>query len=148
MRTALFVGSFDPFTIGHDNIARRALKLFDRLVIGVGINPEKKYMFSEERRVGFIRELYSDEPRVKVVTFSDLAVDLAHRENAHFIVKGVRSTRDFEYEREMADLNQQLGDVETVLLMADPRLSSVSSTAVRQLIFFHKDYSEFIPKKK
>lgn len=146
--TGLFVGSFDPFTTGHDSIVRRALPLFSRLVIGVGHNPEKHYEFSLDERISAISSLYSDESRIEVVAYSDFAVDLAHRIGAHFIVKGVRNTQDFEYERIQADFNRRLGGVETLLLFTEPQLESISSTAVRQLRQFGKDYSWMIPQKQ
>lgn len=136
---AVFAGSFDPYTIGHDDIARRALRLFDRLVIVVAVNPEKHYMFSAEERVAAIRTLYKDEPRVSVVVNDGMTVDLAVKVGAQVQVRGVRSTIDFEYERVEADYNRNLGNLETVLLYAQPQFSSVSSTAYRQLVYFHKD---------
>lgn len=145
MRTALFVGSFDPFTIGHDNIVRRALPLFDRLVIGVGTNPRKQCMFTADQRIEAIRQLYAHEPRIKVVAYQDFAIDLARRVGAQCIVKGVRSVRDFEYERDQAEFNQRLGHVETLLLYADPTLTAVSSSAVRELLHFGKDVSWMLP---
>ena len=103
MKTGLFTGSFDPFTIGHQSIVARVLPLFDKLVIGVGVNERKKYMYSVEVRVKVIAELYADNPKVEVRAFNDLAVDFAHREGGWFFVKGVRSVKDFEYEREPRD---------------------------------------------
>lgn len=148
MKTGLFVGSFDPFTIGHDNIVRRAAALFDRLVIGVGDNPGKHCMFPIEERVNAIRDLYSDDPRIQVTSYSDFTIDLAQRVGAQYIVKGVRSSIDFEYERIQNDFNHRLGGIETILLYADPSMTSISSSAVRQLLHFHKDASWMIPKKK
>lgn len=145
--TGLFVGSFDPFTIGHDSIVRRALPLFDRLIIGVGHNPEKHYEFSLDDRFNAIKTLYSDNDKIEVVVYEDFAVDLAHRVGANYIVKGVRNTIDFEYERVQAEFNHRLGGVETLLLYTEPELESISSTAVRQLRRFGKDYSWMIPKK-
>ncbi|MFQ7112638.1 pantetheine-phosphate adenylyltransferase [Hallella bergensis] len=145
--TALFVGTFDPFTIGHADIVERTLQLVDKLVIGVGVNPDKHTMFSSGERIGAIRSLYADEPRVSVVTYSDLAVDLAKRVGAKFIVRGVRSVKDFEYERDQAEYNKRLGNVETLLLYADPTLTAVSSSAYRQLIYFQKDASWMLPGK-
>lgn len=148
MNTGIFVGSFDPFTIGHDAIVRRALPLFDRVVVGVGYNERKHYMFSQDERVDVIRRLYADEPKVEVKVYNDLTVDFAHREGARYIIKGVRSVKDFEYEREQADINRRIGNVDTLLLYADPGMASVSSTLVRELIHFGKDVSEFLPTIK
>lgn len=150
MKTGIFVGSFDPFTIGHDNIVRRALPLFDRLIIGVvGDNVQKPYMQPAEERIKAIERLYADEPAVSVKAYYGLAIDFAKAENAHFIVKGVRSLKDFEYEREMADINRQLsnGSVETILFYADPQLSSVSSSMVRELAHFGQDISPYLPQQ-
>ena len=133
MKTGLFTGSFDPFTIGHQSIVARVLPLFDKIVIGVGVNERKKYMYSAEVRVKEIAELYADNPKVEVRAFNDLAVDFAHREGAWFFVKGVRSVKDFEYEREQADINRMMGGIETLLVFAEPQHASVSSSLVREL---------------
>jgi len=147
MRTGIFVGSFDPFTIGHDSVVRRALPLFDRLVIGVvGDNVNKKYMRPAEERMSAIAELYKDVAAVEVKPYYGLTVDFAKSENAGFIVKGIRSVKDFEYERIQADINRRLTGIETILLYAEPHLESVSSTLVRELLHFGKDVSEFLPK--
>ena len=111
-----------PFTIGHDAVVRRALPLFDRIVIGVGVNERKKYMYSPDVRVKSIAELYADESRIEVKAYNDLAVEFAHREGAWFIIKGVRSIKDFEYEREQADINRQIGGIDTILFYAEPRM--------------------------
>lgn len=145
MRTAIFTGSFDPFTIGHDDIVRRALPLFDRIVIGVGVNERKKYMYTTEERIEAIRRIYAGEPKIDVRSYSDLTVDFARREGAAFIIKGVRSVKDFEYEREQADINRRIGGTETLLLYADPRYESVSSSMVRELIHFGRSVDEFLP---
>lgn len=145
MKTGIFTGSFDPFTVGHDDIVRRALPLFDRIVIGVGYNERKKTMFTPDERVAAIAALYAGEPRIEVRSYSDLTVDFARREQAGFIIKGVRSVKDFEYEREQADINRRIGGVETVLIYADPKFSSVSSSMVRELMHFGHDVSEFLP---
>ena len=146
--TAIFTGSFDPFTIGHDDILRRALPLFSRIVIGVGINERKQYMLSAEERCAAISRIYEGEPKVEVKAYSDLTVDFARREGAAYIIKGVRSVKDFEYEREQADINRQLSGVETLLLYSDPRYSSVSSSMVRELILFGQDVSRYMAKVK
>ena len=147
MNTGIFVGSFDPFTIGHDSVVRRALPLFDRLVIGVGYNERKKYMNSPEVRVQTISALYKDVKAVDVKAYNDLTIDFAHREGARFIVKGVRSVKDFEYEREQADINLRLSGIDTILFYALPGMESVSSSVVRELMHFGKDVSAFLPNK-
>ena len=143
--TGIFTGSFDPYTVGHDDILRRALPLFDRIVIGIGVNGRKSYMQNAEERLKTINAIYADEPKVEVKTYSDLTIDFARRENARFIIKGVRSVKDFEYERDQADINRQLSGIETLLLYADPRYSAVSSSMVRELIHFGQDVSHFLP---
>lgn len=148
MKTGIFVGSFDPFTVGHDDIVRRALPLFDRIVIGVGFNERKQYMYTQEERVGAIARLYADEPKIAVKVYNDLTVDFARREGAAYIIKGVRSIKDFEYEREQADINRQIGGVETLLLYADARYASVSSSMVRELTHFGQDVTGFLPTTK
>ena len=145
MKTGVFVGSFNPFTIGHESIVRRSLALFDKLVIGVGVNTAKEDNEGESR-VGQIARLYANEPRVEVRSYTDLTVDFARREGAQFIVKGVRSVKDFEYEREQADINRRLSGLETILLFAEPGMEAVSSSLVRELQRFGRDVSEFLPK--
>ena len=148
MRTGVFVGSFNPFTIGHDSIVRRILPLFDRLVIGVvGDNVHKPDMPSAEERMQVIQDLYADEKRIEVKSYHGLAMDFAKAENAHFIVKGVRSVSDFEHEQWQADINRRLGGIETILLYTEPELASVSSSALRELSHFGVDVSPFLPKK-
>lgn len=146
MRIGIFVGSFDPFTIGHAAIVRRALPLFDRLVIGVGVNESKQYMFDTETRVDRIAKLYAAESKIKVAAFQGLTIDFAIQEHANFIVKGVRSVKDFEYEREQAHANKMLSGVETILLYAEPEMECVSSSLVRELIHFGRSVDEFLPK--
>ena len=151
MRKGVFVGSFNPFTIGHDSVVRRVLPLFDRLVIGVvGDNVQKPSLTPAEQRMEAIRKLYADEPRVEVKPYYGLAVDFARQEQACFIVKGVRSAKDFEYEREQADINRMItnGEIETLLLFAEPQLSSISSSMVRELQHFGVDITPYLPLKK
>lgn len=148
MRTAIFVGSFDPFTVGHDSIVRRALPLFDRLVVGVvGDNVHKPDMCPAVERMRVIEELYANEPAVEVKPYYGLAVDFAREQGASYIIKGVRSVKDFEYEREQADINRQISGIETILLFAEPQLASVSSSVVRELRHFGQDVSMFLPKQ-
>ena len=148
VRTGVFVGSFNPFTIGHDSIVKRALPLFDRLVIGVvGDQVHKPDMPSAEERIRAISDLYQDDSRIEVKPYYGLAVDFAKAESAHYIVKGVRSVKDFEYEREQADVNRQLSGIETILLFSEPQYSSISSTMVRELQHFGINISKFLPQK-
>ena len=144
----IFTGSFDPFTIGHEDIVRRALPLFDKIVIGIGVNERKKAMFTPEERKTKISRLFAAEPKVEVKTYNDLTIDFARRENAAYIIKGVRSVKDFEYERDQADINRQLSGIETLLLYADPCYSAVSSSMVRELIHFGQDVSRYLPKER
>lgn len=147
MRTGIFVGSFDPFTIGHKSVVDRVLPLFDRVVIGVGVNERKQYMLTTDERVAAIRQLYAGDERVVVESYSDLTVDFAQRHGAQFVVKGMRNVRDFEYERDQADINRRLTGLETLLIYAEPGLDSVSSSVVRELNHFGKDTSMFVPKR-
>lgn len=147
MKTGVFVGTFDPFTVGHDSIVRRALPLFDRLVIGVvGDNVNKPNMSPAANRIKAIADLYESEAAIEVKAFYGLAMDFARQEGARFIVKGVRSVTDFEYEQWQADFNRRLGGIETVLLYTEPELASVSSSALRELSHFGVDVSGFLPK--
>ena len=148
MKTAICPGTFDPFTVGHASIVERGLPLFDRIVIGVGVNDNKRTLYTNEERVRNIQEIYANEPRVKVVAYDDLTVDLAKREGATFILRGIRSVKDFEYERDIAAMNERLSGVETVLLFTEPQYMSISSSVVRELLRFGKDVTEFLPKKK
>lgn len=144
--TGIFAGSFDPYTIGHDNILRRALPLFDKIVIGVGVNERKKYMLTTEERVAAISAIYAGDSRIEVKAYNDLTTDFAVREKAKYIIKGVRSIKDFEYEREQADINRQLTGVDTILFYSEPHLQSISSTTVRELKHFGKDIAEYLPQ--
>ena len=144
-RTGIFVGSFDPFTIGHDSVVRRAVKMFDKLVIGVGVNESKRYMLTADQRVEAISRLYKDDNRISVEKYSGLTADFARQMGAEFIVKGVRSVKDFEFEREQADINRRLTGIETIVLFAEPGLDSISSTVVRELTHFGHDCRSFLP---
>ena len=144
--TGLFTGSFDPYTIGHDNILRRALPLFDKIVIGIGVNERKQYMLTADERLDNISKIYASEPKVEVKTYNDLTIDFAKRVGAQYIVKGVRSVKDFEYEREQADINRQLSGIETLLLYAEPQYANISSSLVRELRHFGRNADEFLVK--
>ena len=145
MRTAIFPGTFDPFTIGHDALVRRALQFVDELYIAIGINTAKQTMFTLEERMERIATLYKDEPRIHVVSYEGLTTDLAQSTGAQFIIRGVRSTIDFEYERNIADVNRILTGIDTLLLISEPQYAAISSSMVRELAHFGKDVSNYLP---
>ena len=145
MRTAVFPGTFDPFTIGHDALVRRALNVVDELYIAIGINTGKRTMLSLDERMERIASLYGDEPRIHVVSYEGLTTDFAQSVGAQFIIRGVRSAIDFEYERNIADVNRMLTGIDTLLLMSEPQHTAISSSMVRELAHFGKDISAYIP---
>ena len=147
MSKALFPGTFDPFTIGHEAIVKRTLTFMDEVVIAIVNNMEKNAMFPVEERVQQIRELYKDDPRVKVISFAGATPDIALEVGANAIVRGVRSVKDFEYEENLAFIYKKMCGIETILLYTDPELACVSSSIVREMIKFGKDPSEFVPFK-
>jgi len=144
-RIAIFPGSFDPFTVGHYDIVRRALPLFDEIVIGVGVNALKKALFPAEERVDAIRKAFADEPKVRVEAYESLTVDFAREAGASFMLRGVRSTVDFEYEKAFAEANKQLSGIETVLLFTKPEHEHISASLVRDLYMHGKDITPYLP---
>lgn len=144
-RIALFPGIFDPFTLGHESLVRRGLTLMDEIVIAIGINEAKKSYFTLEKRIGMIRDLYRDEPRVKVESYNSLTIKFAEEVGARFILRGIRSVIDFEYEKTIADMNRTISGIETFLLFTEPALSHISSSHVRELLCYGQDVSNFIP---
>ena len=146
MRKAIFPGSFDPITLGHYDIIKRALPLFDEIVVAIGINAEKKYMFSLEDRKKFIEESFKDEPKVSVVTYEGLTIDLCHKLDARFILRGLRNPADFEFEKAIAHTNRQLSDIETVFLLTAIDTSHISSSIVRDVIRNGGDYTILVPE--
>lgn len=146
MKKAIFPGTFDPFTIGHFSIVKRALTFMDEIIIGIGVNDKKRTWFPMEKRVKMIQELYEKEPRIKVQSYNGLTVDFAQEQGAKFIIRGIRTVHDFEYEETIADVNKKLSGIETILLFTEPELTSVSSTIVRELLQFGKDVTPFLPK--
>ncbi|UOK41292.1 MULTISPECIES: pantetheine-phosphate adenylyltransferase [Flavobacterium] len=146
MRKAIFPGSFDPITLGHYDIIKRALPLFDEIVIAIGINAEKKYMFSLEDRKKFIEESFKNEPKVSVMTYEGLTIDLCHKLNAQFILRGLRNPADFEFEKAIAHTNRQLSDIETVFLLTAIDTSHISSSIVRDVIRNGGDYTFLVPE--
>jgi len=145
MKRALFPGSFDPITLGHYDIIKRGVKLFDEVVVAIGVNADKAYMFTLEERQAFIEEAFKDEPRVKVVTYKGLTVDFCQNIDAEFILRGLRNPADFEFEKAIAHTNRKLSKIETVFLLTAARTSYISSSIVRDVIRNNGDYSILVP---
>ncbi|WP_295117293.1 pantetheine-phosphate adenylyltransferase [uncultured Chitinophaga sp.] len=145
-RICLFPGTFDPVTFGHTDVIDRAIDLFDELVIGIGINSGKQPMYSIEQRVAWIKEIYKDQPKIKVASYEGLTVNFCKQINANFILRGIRYVSDFEYEKAIADMNRMMDDsIETIFLTCSPRYSTVASTLVRDVIRHGGDASQFVP---
>jgi len=145
---AIFPGSFDPITKGHENLVHRALPLFDKIIIAVGHNADKKSLFSIEQRLNFIKETFADIPNVSVETYDGLTVDFCKKHNAKFLLRGLRNATDFEFERNIASINKDLlPDLETVFMCTEPAYSHISSTVVRDVLRHGGDVSIFLPNK-
>lgn len=145
-KIAIFPGSFDPFTRGHYNIVERGLPLFDRLIIGIGRNTTKSALYTLEERQQQIEILFANEPRIEVRIYEVLTADFAQQVGANYILRGVRTVADFEYERTIAEVNKRLIHIETVLLFADTETATISSSLVRELKAFGKDVTDFLPE--
>lgn len=146
MKKAIFPGTFDPFTIGHESLVRRGLAIVDQIVISIGVNDTKQSYFPLEKRIAMIRNLYEKEPRVLVESYNCLTVDFAKEVGADFIIRGIRSVNDFEYEKTIADMNRKISGIETFVLFTEPEYTHISSTIVRELIRFDHDISDFVPQ--
>ncbi len=146
-RIAILPGSFDPFTIGHESLVSRGLELVDEIVIAIGVNNTKQTYFTAEQRLAMISELYKNNQAVRVESYSSLTVDFAKEVGAKFVLRGVRTVSDFEYERTIADMNRAISGVDTIVLFTEPSLSHVSSSLVRELLKYNHDITHFIPKR-
>jgi pantetheine-phosphate adenylyltransferase len=146
MKKAIFPGSFDPVTLGHLDIIERGVKLFDELIIAIGVNADKKYMFSLEERKKFIEDSFKDEPKIKVVTYKGLTVDFCQKNNVDFILRGLRNPADFEFEKAIAHTNRDLAPIETVFLLTAAKTSYISSSIVRDVIRNDGDYTKLVPE--
>ena len=146
MKKAIFPGSFDPFTLGHLDILKRSLLLFDEIIVGVGKNINKKTMFSEKQRVSFIKDCFKNESRSKVESYDGLTIDFCKKNDANFIVRGIRNNGDFEFEKAIARTNRKLSKIETVFLLTSAKTSFISSGIVRELITNNGDYKLLVPK--
>lgn len=145
MRRAIFPGSFDPLTLGHYDIIKRGITLFDELIIAIGINADKRYMFELEERQRFIVEAFTDEPKIKVLTYEGLTVDFCKKVDASFILRGLRNPGDFEFEKAIAHTNRKLSEIETVFLLTSSGKSYISSSIVRDVIRNGGDYTGLVP---
>ena len=145
-RGAIFPGSFDPFTRGHESIVRRALPMFDRFVIAIGVNADKRSFMTMEQRKTWIERVFKNDPQVEVVTYTGMTVDIAKEVGAQFIVRGVRLIQDFENEKHLAEVNRDLSGIETILLYTLPEDSHISSSIVRELFKYGQDVSAYLPK--
>lgn len=145
MKRAIFPGSFDPITLGHYDIIERSVKLFDEVIVAIGINADKKYMFSIEERQQFIEDAFKNEPKVKVVTYKGLTVDFCQKNNVEFILRGLRNPADFEFEKAIAHTNRDLAPIETVFLLTAASTSYISSSIVRDVIRNNGDYTKLVP---
>ena len=146
MRRAIFPGSFDPITLGHYDIIQRGVSLFDELIIAIGINAEKKYMFSLEDRMQFVSSAFKAEPKIKVQAYKGLTIDFCKKVNADYILRGLRNPADFEFEKAIAHTNRKLSGIETVFLLTAPDKSYISSSIVRDVIRNGGDYTALVPQ--
>ncbi|MEP7095647.1 MAG: pantetheine-phosphate adenylyltransferase, partial [Flavobacterium sp.] len=145
MKKAIFPGSFDPITLGHEDIIKRGISLFDEIVIAIGVNAEKKYMFSLEERKHFIEETFKDEPKISVITYEGLTIDLCHKLKANFILRGLRNPADFEFEKAIAHTNRRLSKIETIFLLTAAQTSFISSSIVRDVLRNGGKYEMLVP---
>ncbi|WP_417591233.1 pantetheine-phosphate adenylyltransferase [Owenweeksia hongkongensis] len=146
MKIAVFPGSFDPITLGHYDVISRGLPLFDKIIVAVGENASKKYMFPLEQRIAWIKETFKDEPKIEADTYSGLTVKYCKEKGANFILRGLRNPADFEFEKAVAQTNRKLEpSLETVFLLTSSGLSSISSSIVRDVLRHDGDYSQFVP---
>jgi len=146
-RIALFPGTFDPFTIGHQSLVTRGLTMVDEIIISIGVNDTKQAYFPMEKRVEAIEKLYKDEPRIRVMPYDSLTVDFAVQVGAKYIMRGIRTVNDFEYEKSIADINRKLSGIETFVLFTEPEHTHITSSTVRELLRYGKDISPFVPKE-
>ncbi len=146
MKRAIFPGSFDPLTLGHYDIIKRGITLFDEIVVAIGVNSSKKYMFTLDERKQFIEDAFTDEPKIKVMTYQGLTVDFCKDINVDFILRGLRNPADFEFEKAIAHTNRDLAPIETVFLLTSADTSYIASSIVRDVIRNNGDYTKLVPK--
>ena len=148
LKIAVFPGSFDPITIGHVDIVKRSIPLFDKIIVAIGVNTQKKYLFSLEQRTQWIQKVFKDYPTIEVSTYNGLTINYCKEIGAEYLLRGIRSASDFEYEKTIAHLNHTMdAQIETILMLSPPEYSSISSTIVREIIMGKGDVSKFVPKE-
>ena len=145
-KVALFPGTFDPFTLGHLSLVERGLRLVDEIIIAIGINLEKKTFFPLEQRMKMLARLFESNPRIKICSYKGLTVDFAKETGAGFILRGIRSVNDFEYEKNIADINREIAGIETFVLFTEPEYTHISSSLVRELLTYGKSVAAFVPE--
>ncbi len=145
-RVAVFPGSFDPCTVGHEAIVRRGISLFDKVVVALGANPQKNNLFPIEKRFEWLKKIFADDPKIEVIKYDCLTIELCKQQNANFILRGLRTSADFEYEKIIAQVNKKMApDIETVFLLTAPEHTAITSTIVREVIKYGGDTSQFLP---
>ena len=145
MKRAIFPGSFDPITLGHCDIINRGVALFDEVIVAIGENSSKKYMFSIEERKGFIEKTFKNNPKIKVMTYSGLTTDFCKEIEANFILRGLRNPADFEFEKAIGHTNRKVGEIETIFLLTSVETSFISSSIVREIIHYKGAYENLVP---
>ena len=147
-KIAIFPGSFSPFTVGHQSVVNRALPLFDKIIISIGINSEKNQYFSIEERLQWIKDVYGNNPKIEIKFYEGLTVDFCKKENANYILRGLRDSHDFKFEKGIAQMNKDLNkEVETIFIITPTEISHISSSIIRDIIKNGGDVSKFIPKE-
>ena len=147
-KTAIFPGSFSPFTVGHQSVVNRALPLFDKIIISIGINSEKNQYFSIEERLQWIKDVYGNNPKIEIKFYEGLTVDFCKKENANYILRGLRNSHDFKFEKGIAQMNKDLNkEIETIFIITPPEISHISSSIIRDIIKNGGDVSQFLPKE-
>jgi pantetheine-phosphate adenylyltransferase len=148
LKIAIFPGSFDPITIGHVDIVKRSIPLFDKIIVAIGVNTQKKYLFSLEQRTEWIKDVFKEYPTIEVSSYNGLTINYCKEIGAQYLLRGIRSASDFEYEKTIAHLNHTMeSQIETILMLSPPEYSSISSTIVREIILGKGDVSKFVPKE-
>ena len=147
MKTAVFPGSFDPIHNGHLEIVQRMLPLFDKIIIAIGINPDKKYLFSLEQRLNWLEQIFNNEPKINITSYHGLTAEFCKQQQAQYMIRGLRNSNDFEFEKAIAQMNKKLGGIETVFVISSPEHAPLSSTILRDIIINGGSVADLVPVK-